>query len=444
LEGTGINNNYQTKGERYMTKKEHKTLSRAGHEPFFGGRILTSILISAFIVLFACVFVIPAVSSDITNDQIDIAVLIPLSGTYAEYGSICKEGIDLALKEAENKGKNINLVYYDTNGDPSVALDEFFLAVEDGFQVILGPFTTAEAEYIAPYAEIYKTVLFTPVTGSSLSEFSKYVFRFVPSNYNFCYAIAEFAKTYGLTNMTVVWTENSLGKSTYDIFTEVAEEEGIHVTGIPLSSYDDVIEELNKSQDRLVYVIPDTADQLSELMSAIAIRNVSLLSKSFIASDDAFGTAVRDNLDTLSTTVLVPSLSTADPFFLQKFKEIYGTDFDVMHGYALYGYDALTTLIDVMSGQEKTGPEIAEKLKKYRYLGLTGAIVFDENLDRFPTYDTYGSDWGKWASLSLFGILKTDTAEGVHNYNEIKSRILDAYHSGNETLAQQIYNTEWI
>ncbi|HJJ36847.1 MAG TPA: ABC transporter substrate-binding protein [Methanocorpusculum sp.] len=426
-----------------MTGKKHEKHHGHGHEPFFGGKILTGILIVAFIALFVFVFIVPNISSEIANEKIEIAVLLPLSGPDAEYGNICKAGINLALNEALEKGKNVNLVYYDTGTDPSMALDEYFHAVENGAQVILGPFKTVETEYIAPYAEIYKTVLITPVTGTSISDYNKYVFRFVPSNYNFCNAVLTLAKNYAVTNMTVLWVENTLGKSTYDLFSEVASEEGIQITGIPLSSYDDVIAELNTSSDQLIYVIPETADQLSGLLTTIADRNLSLLSKIFIASDDAFGSSLRDNVDALATNVLVPSLSTADPFFLQKFKNEYGSDFDVMYGYALYGYDALTTLIDVMSGSEKTGPEIAEKLKNYRYLGQTGPIVFDENLDRFPTYDTYDSEWGKWGSYSLFTLLYTQIGENVDDYTDIKMRILDAYHSGNESLARQIYETEW-
>lgn len=430
-----------------MTEKEHNKHHEHGHghghEPFFGGKILTGILIAAFVILAICVFVIPAVSSAIDNERIDIAVLIPLTGANAEYGSICKEGIDMALKEAQDSGKNINLVYYDTCSDPSIALDNFFIAVENGFQVILGPFLTSEAEYVAPYAEIYKTVVVTPVTGASLSEFTNYVFRFVPSNYNFCFAVTTLADNYGVSDMTVIWAENTLGKSTYDLFTEVATEEGITITGIPLTSYDDVITGLENSENELIYVLPETAEQYTGLMSAIATRNPDLLSKIFIASDDAFGSSVRDSIDAFATNVLVPSQSTSNPIFLQKFKDLYGYDFDVMHGYAIYGYDALTTLIDIMSRSGKSGPEIAEKLKEYRYLGNTGPIVFDKNLDRFPTYDTFDSEWGSWGELSLFRVFNTQATEDIQKYIDIKKRILTAYYSGNEELARQIYETEW-
>lgn len=423
--------------------------SHGGHghgEPFFGGKILTGILIAVFLITFILVFVVPTVSINAADKDIRIAVLIPLTGELGEdYGLIFKDGIDMAADELVRSGTNLHLQYYDTESDASIAQDKFFEAVSDGYEVVLGPFLTAEAEVIAPYAEMYKIVLLTQVTGPSITEYNKYVFRFVPSNYNFCFANVVFLENYNVSEITVIWAPNTLGRSTYEAFAEVAKEEGITVNSVPLTSFEDVAESLNTLKPDWVYFIPETPEQLSDMMSYLVAENVTI-SKLAVATDDAFGPQVRDNVDALGINVLMPSLSTANPVFKYNYKQRFGRDFDVSNGYALYGYDGLKTLVDAMEWTDNfySGKDVAETLKEYRNLGLTGSIVFDENLDRFPSYETYEAGWGTWYLINLVRNPYLSDYNMLASYTSIRQAILDAYHSGNPELARSIMKQYWV
>lgn len=384
-----------------MTKKEqHTTPQIHSHKKFFGGKILTGILLA--IVLVALAAFIFAIAPITDSEKIEIAALLPLSGDYTEMGKTYQKGIDLAVADLQNRGKNIEVIYFDTKGNPNVALDSFFTIIDSNISAVIGPTTTAETEIIAPYAEMYNKPLITYATGSSLSKYKNYIFRFNPSNNNFCKAIIDIVKDFGESNLSVVWSETSLGKSSFDNINEVASKENINIISIPITSIGDVINKLNETKTNIAYIEGASSEQVSQILMAQQHANVSH-PYLWVTSDSGFGNSIRDlNFDMGHILVLVPTVSTAETKFLENYREKYGTEFDVSDGYLLHGYDALMTLASsVPSRGESSGKIIADNLRKYRYLGLTGPVFFDEGLQRFPLYELYMPNNGQWSNIPL-------------------------------------------
>ena len=82
-------------------------------------------------------------SSSASNDSdtVNIGVLYPKTGQYAEYGKMFQQGLDLAVEKVNAdggvQGKKLGLKYYDTQSDakqdasvaPKIAADQSIIAV---------------------------------------------------------------------------------------------------------------------------------------------------------------------------------------------------------------------------------------------------------------------------------------------------------------------------
>jgi branched-chain amino acid transport system substrate-binding protein len=80
------------------------------------------------------------------GDQIDIAVLVPLSGEYQSFGQDLFDGASIAAALFRKEtGKQVKLRPYDTKGDPIVAARLVKDLSEAGVDAIIGPLTSDEA-----------------------------------------------------------------------------------------------------------------------------------------------------------------------------------------------------------------------------------------------------------------------------------------------------------
>ena len=396
-------------------KKEEQNTEHLTHKKFFGGKVLTGILLVIFLFSFFMFISIVFEPAD-TNKNVEIAALLPLTGQSVEAGLTYKQGIDMAATELRKTGENISIRYFDTEGDPNKALDAFFIAVDANIPAILGPITTAEAEVIAPYAEMYKKTVITYGTGSSLENYKDYVFHFDPSNRNIGYAVVKFIKQINETNLSVVWAETSLGRSIYDTIAEFAEKEKISIISIPITSAAEVVMDLHEAGTPFTFIATETPEQFDEILQEDMKHDKILqedmqLNESihtlWLSSDTGFGDIIRDNYSMKNLLVLVPTVSTVDPLFLDNYRIHYNETFDVSNGYLLYGYDSLKTLISALplNRENIQSEDIAKNLQNYRYIGQTGPVVFDEKLERIPMYEIYFPNGGTWKKVEISELL---------------------------------------
>ncbi len=95
---------------------------------------------------------------------VDVALILPLTGKFAETGKFMKEGVEFVVdairKEGGIKslgGASIRLSYGDTASDPkSAAAEAERLFSMKKPSVIIGPYSSGEAQVVGPLAESYK------------------------------------------------------------------------------------------------------------------------------------------------------------------------------------------------------------------------------------------------------------------------------------------------
>jgi branched-chain amino acid transport system substrate-binding protein len=139
----------------------------------FRRRTALALLLAGMMALFAGP--IPAVAAD---DTINIAVVLPTTGSESKPGQYQKEGIELAIKQindaggimVKSKGKKlkINEIFYDDNTDSkkSASLVERAMS-SDNVVAVLGGYSTALGTAESVMADRYKTPWITTGAGAT-------------------------------------------------------------------------------------------------------------------------------------------------------------------------------------------------------------------------------------------------------------------------------------
>ena len=140
---------------------------------YFRRRTMLALLLTGMAALFAGPS--PAVAAD---DTINIAVVLPTTGSESKPGQYQKEGIELAIKQindaggimVKSKGKKlkINEIFYDDNTDSkkSASLVERAMS-SDNVVAVLGGYSTALGTAESVMADRYKTPWITTGAGAT-------------------------------------------------------------------------------------------------------------------------------------------------------------------------------------------------------------------------------------------------------------------------------------
>ena len=155
---------------------------------------------------------------------IKIGAILPLTGDMATFGESFKNGIDLAIDEANEKGihgKKAIVIYEDDRGKGDFAVSAFWkLITSDKVESVIGGVMSSTAMPIAPIAQKEKVVLLSPTaTAPALSQFKNYFFRIQPSDVFEGAIMAEFAsKQLKAKKLGVLYVNNDWGSGLSKVF----------------------------------------------------------------------------------------------------------------------------------------------------------------------------------------------------------------------------------
>lgn len=123
-------------------------------------RLLSALF--AFIMLFACM-------SALAEDAITLAVIGPMTGGAAVYGTAVKNGATIAAEEINEKlgYEAIKLIISDDTHDAERALSAYGYALDNGAQAIIGTVTTTPCIAVSAQAYEDRVFMLTPSASSS-------------------------------------------------------------------------------------------------------------------------------------------------------------------------------------------------------------------------------------------------------------------------------------
>lgn len=144
----------------------------------------------------------PASSQEPSQAPIKIGVMFPLTGPISGQGAPERDAIKQAFEEENNTiaGRKVELLYEDSEGRPDVGLTKTKALVErDKVDLLLSELVSSVGAAMAPYVIEQKIPWISTVALDSLtrSQKSPYIFRFVPSTYQYATVAAKFTQKLG-------------------------------------------------------------------------------------------------------------------------------------------------------------------------------------------------------------------------------------------------------
>lgn len=161
---------------------------------------------------------LPAKSAN-AEVSLSVGALFSLTGNSADLGTQSKQMMEIAAGDLEallgdfsdwprarDTGVSFDLIFEDTQLDPTIAANKARRLIDRGAQFLIGPQTSAEVAAVKPITDAAGVVLVSQgSTASSLSIPNDTVFRFVPDDTLESKAIAAAAVGLGIKAMVPVW-----------------------------------------------------------------------------------------------------------------------------------------------------------------------------------------------------------------------------------------------
>lgn len=113
-----------------------------------------------------------------------VGVLLPITGSASSYGESMKNGIDLALEEAQGTlPKGFQIVWGDTASDPATGADELRRMAAMGARIVVAGTTSDTAHALLPVLEESDVIAVSPsASDPSLTKESRMFFRVFSSD----------------------------------------------------------------------------------------------------------------------------------------------------------------------------------------------------------------------------------------------------------------------
>lgn len=293
------------------------------------------------------------------GESIKVGVILPLTGDLAALGQETQKGIELGIKEAKEKGIQIDVVYGDdkSNFGIDTASEAYKLANIDKVDVVLTLFVE-ESKPITPILSKSKTPLLVLWDSNEfITEAGPYVFSNGFSTEKAAIKIANYAfKNLGKRKIAILghidpWAEISI-KSFKEEFTslggEIIYEDTVSIT---TKDYRSNIAKIKQSDFDSIYfpLIPPTSTQFLTQVKQLGIQT-TLLTGDLIPS-------VVDDAKTSAEGIYTTNIFTSEDSILNtKYKDMYHTEI-TDSTLVSFGYDGIDA---VLKAKEKSSTNLTK------------------------------------------------------------------------------------
>ncbi|MEM8833479.1 MAG: penicillin-binding protein activator [Pseudomonadota bacterium] len=160
-----------------------------------------------------------------SNEKVDVAILLPLTGKNAALGESMLQAAQLALFETNRT--NFNLIPRDTKGTASGASAAAQAAIQQGAQLILGPVFADSVRAVKPIAQTNNVNVIAFSTDWTLADSSTYLMGFMP--FSQVDRIANYAALSGKRQVSIIATRDVYGDMVTRQFNDAAKRYGINI-----------------------------------------------------------------------------------------------------------------------------------------------------------------------------------------------------------------------
>ena len=355
-----------------------------------------------------------SVDSWLSHDS--IGVLLPLSGRYASYGELVKEGLELALQEHNKTRLPARFIYYDTaiKGVSSAQLISR-LTDDDKVMAVVGPLISTTAAEAAHRAQREMVPMLSFAQTEGLPEIGNFIFRDTLTAEQQVKTLVAHAMAAGNISFSVLRPENRLGEKMTELFVSELQRAGGEV--IDIVSYPDDSTDFRKQihqllwEDREVEIperiveteegdvvkeeipeleyplppfhalfIPDYADRISVIAPQLmfyGIKDVTLLGINGWNSPELINKAGRFLKKAVFVDAFYPESKKPEvQRFMELYRQSYKEDPTILGAQA---FDIATLLLQIIDDPEVANrDDLRRKLAELNnYRGITGTTGFD-------------------------------------------------------------------
>ena len=338
-----------------------------------------------------------------------IGALLPLTGKYAGYGTQVLEGMELSIGlfgAQRSSISGLNVLLYDTQGDPERARRGVEWLISKGVVAIVGPITTAEAETAAPVAQKAEIPLFSFAqrTGDDL----QYFFRLNPTHFEQVKKLVQYAiEGSSLHRFALLYPDDPYGHEWASLVRQEVEQQGgtmvaaefyglssdsiseaiQRLIGVPVGSKPQSHREGKEEKQKVeipfeVLFIPDYYKNVARVVPQLAYHDVR--------GAQILGTSAWNSPDLLEFTgrslegAVFPALFFLDspiPSMREFEKKFTNTFWEVPDSLSALAYDIMTQLDSVLIRKEiASGYQLRQVLVEgKRFQGVTGESFFLPN-----------------------------------------------------------------
>lgn len=343
------------------------------------------------LVMMACMVACGGAQGDNNDDVIKIGGIGPLTGSYANYGTSVRNGAKIAVDEINAAGgidgKQIELLFEDSQADPESAVSAYGKLMDDGMDVSLGGVFSGETASITAAAVADDVLLLTPSGSADKAiEGNDKAFRVCFYDSYQGAAAANYIKDNEMATEVGVLYESDYDYSVglYEAFVAECEKLDLSIvetqtfTTTTATDFSTQIDALVASGVKLVFM-PIYAEEASTFLTQAKGKFASDVY--FFGADGLDGILGKVEQDpSIADNVLMLTPFAADSeeanvkAFVEAYKKAYNATPDQ---FAADGYDAIYIIKAAIEAAGSTsGEELAKTMTTLEYTGVTGSMTW--------------------------------------------------------------------
>jgi len=318
--------------------------------------------------------------------QVKVGFINSITGPEAPIGENLTNGVDLAMEDLAKKGVKITLVKQDDTGKTPVAMSAMEqLATGDEVSLVVGPYTSANANAVAKLASQYKVPQIIPAAAKEdiTKQGNAYVFRLNAPAHAYAQSLLDAALASGKPqSIAFIYESTDFGTSVAAAGKEYAGKKGLKIVGDEAyqkgaPDYRSTLTKVKAANPDLVFMVSYVADAILLMRQA---REVGLKPQAFLGGGAGFDTAQFEgekdiSTGVFSTTQWTPEMGTPGA---AEFAERYKAKFGKKPTYhAACAYAAMMIAGEVAAKANGNKEAIQKALASGSWTGIMGDVKFE-------------------------------------------------------------------
>lgn len=336
---------------------------------------------------------------------VKIGFIGPLTGDYANYGTLCRQAVEMAIDEINAKGgingASIKLFAEDSEGDPQKALAAMEkLSSSDKVCAIIGPVLTGETFSVAERAQAEGIVIITPsASHKDITNVGDYIFRTTPSDGLQGEVAGKYwSQVLGYTKLAVLYAKNDYSQGLYESMSEAFTQDGGQIVAAETFMVGDKdfktqLTKLKNTDAQAIYLPDYTAEMAQILEQAVQLG----IDKPFLSGDGFLSEEIYSLAGQYTDGVVYTASARVEESNKNKeFKDAYTAKWGIgPDSFATNAYDATYILVSVIEkvGTDRKAIKVGmEQVKDFE--GVNGIINFAANGDLVAyqgVYEVHGT-----------------------------------------------------